>query len=1639
MNDQAPSYPGLPEVVNGNQAVAHVMRHVCGGVIGYPITPSTEISETFEAARAEGQLNVWGRHPFFVEAEGEHSAQSGALGAALTGGQYVSNASSSQGILYGMESHYVTAGKKIGGFVLQVAARVVSKHSLNVMAGHDDIYAMLSSGYTILFGSDPQEAADLAAIAYRVSALSLIPVANAMDGFATSHVMSRVLLPEPELLRDFLGDPRSWIPCPTPAQEVLFGAKGRVFQLSAYLDRRAAEFDPAGLAALRAWLSANAEAVEADAIGAMLPETEAWLPDGLRASWGRAWRAAHAKGCRQLVPALVDPDNPGLTGAVQNQPDFQAGSADHRTHFAAAVPGLVRQAMDDYGDLTGRRYQPVMRYGDPDADVVVVGLGSITDDARAVLPHLAAQGIKAAVLSVKVLSPFPEAEFADLLGPAKALTVLERSDDTALTRLVHQALFRAGRSSRDLRLGTAVFGLGSHDVQPRHLIAVFEGMADGSLADLVYLGTQFFTPNPANTRVAQLQDKLRGAYPETEAMALATKPNPTGLLPAQALRIRFHSVGGYGTVATGKLLTDILSGMLGMFSKASPKYGSEKSGAATNYYLTLSPEPVLFTNAQLEDVEVVVSPDHQVFHHDRPLRGLVDGGTFILQSDKPPLEVWRSLPAQARHTIRERGINFLVIDAFAVAKAHAPTPNLETRMMGIAFIGAIIGHVDRVSQAAAGRDVLDLVRAEIDHKFGSKGEAVVAANMAVINDAIADTRTVDYAAPDFLAADDEAAPAPARTLALSTAMATTAKNSPSALFDPEYFDDVVAAPFRRGEMDESPAFPGSGLFMPPASGASKDKGIFRRVVPVFDPSACTACLECAIACPDMAIPNQAHELRDLLDAAIAACEIPDATRDALRGLAPQWAQAIREALLADSHETDFAAVAKRAAAALEAEPPGRLALDQHLDAVAAALAAFPVARTRPLFDLAEKAEPGGGAMFSVVVDPWKCTGCLQCVAVCGPGALTGRDEDEALRDALEARFQRLAELPNTPARITADATKPGGEAKRLLLDHDNYYALVGGHGACKGCGEVTATHLLTALSRATWEDRRAAHTADLEALAAAVAAKADAVDDPGRRSRLEGAKAALEAALARYEGGPTGLGTRGTVVVNSTGCSSVYASTMPFGPFADPWVNSLFQDAQAVAVGVFEGLAAHYLDEVKAARVARLELADAYDPATCDRALRTLGWRDFTADELAAMPAVLTVSGDGAAFDIGFGALSRVLASRAPVKMLVLDSGGYSNTGGQASTASFTGQDADLARHGRAHDGKQEFRKELGLLAAFHPGVFAAATSTAMHGHFLAAAGRMLAHSQGGALLQVYTPCGFEQGFADDAANARSRLAVESRMMPLFVHDPHGGPTLPQRFSLDGNPDVDKPWTTRTLPVVDESGNAQLVTTDLTPAEFAYGEVRFRKNFRPLPDDAPDPTPISQYAALEAADRAGKTPFILAAGEDGRLRRIAVSPAIVALVDDRQAYWQTLRFLAGRDQAAASKRHAAELADLRDQLDRAEEARQQGMDEIAEALAKLVTAKDRSTVPLPAAATPAGEATTAAPTATAAESASANGPGADAPIFLAEEDLPKCTDCGTCYQELPDLFEHTAILVDGAPKQVSRMRPGALDGFVPTA
>ena len=228
-----------------------------------------------------------------------------------------------------------------------------------------------------------------------------------------------------------------------------------------------------------------------------------------------------------------------------------------------------------------------------------------------------------------------------------------------------------------------------------------------------------------------------------------------------------------------------------------------------------------------------------------------------------------------------------------------------------------------------------------------------------------------------------------------------------------------------------------------------------------------------------------------------------------------------------------------------------------------------------------------------------------------------------------------------------------------MLDHPNFYATAGGHGGCRGCGEVTAIRLVMATSHALGDERRR------DAPARARRARGPAAGQARRRSTRptpSGARGSPRSSrrwrprLYLYEGGPTGNGPASTVIANATGCSSVYASTMPFNAYLDPWVNSLFQDAQPLAKGIFEGISAQVVADVRALRIAQLELEDAYDPAVHDAGAHgCCRGRSSPPTELDLLPTVLTIGGDGASYDIGFGAMSRVLASDTPIKVLVLE------------------------------------------------------------------------------------------------------------------------------------------------------------------------------------------------------------------------------------------------------------------------------------------------------------------------------------------------------------------------------------------------
>jgi pyruvate/2-oxoacid:ferredoxin oxidoreductase beta subunit/Pyruvate/2-oxoacid:ferredoxin oxidoreductase delta subunit len=239
-------------------------------------------------------------------------------------------------------------------------------------------------------------------------------------------------------------------------------------------------------------------------------------------------------------------------------------------------------------------------------------------------------------------------------------------------------------------------------------------------------------------------------------------------------------------------------------------------------------------------------------------------------------------------------------------------------------------------------------------------------------------------------------------------------------------------------------------------------------------------------------------------------------------------------------------------------------------------------------------------------------------------------------------------------------------------------------------------------------------------------------------------------AATRQIHGPDSMG-----IVAATGCNTVFGSTYPYNPYLVPWTNSLFENAPAVALGV------------------RGRWDQDGHP---DRKLWVLG-------------------GDGAMYDIGFQALSRMVASGADINVLVLDTQVYSNTGGQASTASFGGQVTKLSAFGKAVHGRPEPRKELGRILAAHGNAYVAQTTPAHINHFYRSVMEANAFP-GPAVVIAYSPCQPEHGIADDASSSQAGLAVESRAFPLFTYDPRRGESLSERWSLQGNPALREDWVT---------------------------------------------------------------------------------------------------------------------------------------------------------------------------------------------------------------------------------------------------
>src|SRR6201987_2034993 len=203
--EQKFAYPGIPTTCDGAEAVVHVEIHVAQAAGAYPITSSTTMGGGFNAAVMNGQTNLWGEPLQFFEPESEPSAATVCEGFAVAGGR-VTNFTSGQGLVLMKEVLYTIAGKRLPA-VFNIGARALTSHSLNVHAGHDDVYGVADCGWGVLFARNAQEAGDLALISRRAAEETETPFLNVQDGFLTTHTIENVRLPEPELMKQFAGHP----------------------------------------------------------------------------------------------------------------------------------------------------------------------------------------------------------------------------------------------------------------------------------------------------------------------------------------------------------------------------------------------------------------------------------------------------------------------------------------------------------------------------------------------------------------------------------------------------------------------------------------------------------------------------------------------------------------------------------------------------------------------------------------------------------------------------------------------------------------------------------------------------------------------------------------------------------------------------------------------------------------------------------------------------------------------------------------------------------------------------------------------------------------------------------------------------------------------------------------------------------------------------------------------------------------------------------------------------------------------------------------------------------------------------------------------------------------------------------------
>lgn len=425
---------------------------------------------------------------------------------------------------------------------------------------------------------------------------------------------------------------------------------------------------------------------------------------------------------RDRIRRLFDTDHPLQSGTVQNQDSYMSGKIAQR-HYYDKLGEHLDKAMAEFYRLTGRYYGRIDTYEMEDAEYAIVSMGTTSETAMSVVKLVRKDlGVKLGVIDITSYRPFPAAQLVEALKNCKGVTVIERCDiptmaDNPLTSDLQSALARAMMGWEDMpvlkhmpMVISGVGGLGSRNVTPGHIMSVVRNMVKGKGAQ------RFFT--------------LGLDHPTSLLVDSEPDVRPTG-----AFSVRVHSVGGFGSVTTNKVIATMLGDIFGFRVQAAPKYGSEKKGLPTNSYLQVTPDSKILTHCDLLQVDFVPLMDPTTWFMGNPLVGLSKGGTVFQHTDETtPEDLWDSLPNYAKYFIRENDIRMYGVDTIGIARESCQSDvSLIQRFQGVVLLGVFLRVTPFQKNAEMSEDELfEKVRLPLEKYFGKRGGQVVEDNLEAV-------------------------------------------------------------------------------------------------------------------------------------------------------------------------------------------------------------------------------------------------------------------------------------------------------------------------------------------------------------------------------------------------------------------------------------------------------------------------------------------------------------------------------------------------------------------------------------------------------------------------------------------------------------------------------------------------------------------------------------------------------------------------------------------------------------------------------------------------------------------------------------------------------------------------------------------